>query len=456
VAKVQPDRCEAFLDRLRPDSHQKYAAAILQGIGPVRSAAELAQLAHALHVRGFTSDEFRALVASALEDAASRDGGLDDETIGLLEEWLAAYPPSPEISDRNYGKRDVPQPIVVARFSYGRMFGIPHRSQIASAIAKGLLARAQPNISKWLEIFRHEIPIDPTHAFWWQMLSHMASSLNEFTPESNHAIASLFCVHPFLIHDIQMLPFLGRFMPRLEPERVREWIEPLYESDDDMQRQAFGELVMLCNAWHNDVWSQLTIEQAIASGDAVVLTGIGFVASLSWAVPRIRVAASRVLTTLVSHASRASIAAVDYFLAGASDHPIDFETREILRAVLANDHAIGYLVEPMIELAEKNVGITPELSSEIATKVVDTVGRELKTDLRKMDISAALTTIAITLHRQSLFRGVGLAIFERLIELGVREADAALEILDRRPTRRLASYPRRHHYRRGRRIRRRS
>ena len=456
VAKVQPDRCEAFLSRFRPDAHQKYAAAVIQGIGPTRSVSALTRLVLDLEAKGFNSDEFRALVAAVLGDAARRDGGLDDEMVALLEKWLATYPPSPEFSDNNRGKRENPEPIIVSRFGgNGIMFGIPHRSQIGSAIAKGLLSRTRPNISKWLEVFRNEIPRDSTDAFWWQMLAHMAPALNDRVDEANEVISLLFSAHPHLAHDTRILLFLGNFMPRLEPQLVRMWIEPLRDSDDEAQRQAFGELAMLCNAWHNDEWTQIQIDRAIECGDAVVLTGIGFVASLSWTVKRLRATASRVLTTIASLAPTGSTAAVEDFLVDSLDDPIDSEATEILNAVLANESAISDLIEPMTNIAERNVALTPEISAQIATRVLDIVGEQLKSDLRKMDISAGLTTIAITLHRQRSFRGVGLSLFERLIELGVREADAALEILDRRATTGLAVYQRRRHYRRGRRSRRR-
>src|SRR5207249_12223676 len=54
-----------------------------------------------------------------------------------------------------------------------------------------------------------------------------------------------------------------------------------------------------------------------------------------------------------------------------------------------------------------------------------------------------LTTLALTLHRQSTYRAVGLELFERLIALNVYEAEAALELLDRRAARRYTPRPRR-------------
>jgi hypothetical protein len=47
--------------------------------------------------------------------------------------------------------------------------------------------------------------------------------------------------------------------------------------------------------------------------------------------------------------------------------------------------------------------------------------------------AAALTGIAITLHRQLAYRAAGLELFEQLLGLGIREAAAALDVLDRKP-----------------------
>ena len=46
----------------------------------------------------------------------------------------------------------------------------------------------------------------------------------------------------------------------------------------------------------------------------------------------------------------------------------------------------------------------------------------------------ALTNIAITLHRQDRYRDDGLRLFERLLDLNLRETKAALELLDRART----------------------
>jgi len=50
-------------------------------------------------------------------------------------------------------------------------------------------------------------------------------------------------------------------------------------------------------------------------------------------------------------------------------------------------------------------------------------------------IAESLTTIAIQLHRQTLYRDIGLQIFEDLLALNIPETRSALETLDRKPNR---------------------
>lgn len=116
----------------------------------------------------------------------------------------------------------------------------------------------------------------------------------------------------------------------------------------------------------------------------------------------------------------------------------------MLKVIQATCKNQGLLLEAANDLtksieAEELVDNNPEIVFEICQSLID-IGTELKNPARATTLIAeSLTTIAIRLHRQRLYRDTGLEIFERLFALNLRETQSALEILDQRPMR-LTSY----------------
>jgi hypothetical protein len=450
MMRTQPERGPAMLVRLQPETHQRYATAILEGMAHTLSITDLFSIARELDGRGFTSHEHRARVAALFEEKASTSG-LPDDVIALLDDWLIAYPSEPDYAGHTQGSSDRPHPIVVPRFgAFGATTPIPHRSQIAAAIGRGLLARPEPALDEWLALFRREIAHEESATFWWHLFGQMALAFNERTADANAALTMLFSVHDHLLRDRYLLLFLGHFMPRLEPEHVRTWIAPLRDGTDAWEQQAYGELVMLANVWHRAAWTEQAITDAIALQNDAQLTGMGFVAPRGWIVPRLRALYATILATIAGGAPSLSTAALHDFLTDATNERVDAETEMIIRAALRNEAAVRGLVNVLAELAEVAAAQTPQLARDIADRVLAVLGDRI-TDLQHLRVAAMLTSVAMTLHRQPRFRAAGLELFERLLARSVRDADAALEILDRRPILRHAGHiqPRRR-FRRGR------
>jgi len=425
----------ALLGRLDPGRHQRYAAAIVEAIAISFSPEDLFGLLSDLDARGFGSEEFRVTAAGAFERIATTSGGLSDECVALLERWLDEYPRSPD--DVTHDRGDAPEPIVFNRWGGGFHYGIPHRLQIASALARGLLKRTPPAIDRWLSALRAEISRERGAIFWTQAITNSVSAINEAPEATNELLGELFREQPMLLRDRGVLFLLGRFMPRLEPQHVQVWMESIREAAEFYVRQAFGEIIALANLWHADDWTNTEIERAIESRDGAVLTGVGFAAPHLWTSPRTRQIFRRVLATIAQLAPHCPSAALIQFMSEAANEPLDAETEEIVRAILRNGDAAAPVIESLVDLGEANAGTAPGLTADIAERVLDLVGRDLRGGRLEFRIAGALTGIALTLHRQNGFREKGLRLFERLMEFEIREADAALEILDRRPTRRL-------------------
>jgi hypothetical protein len=74
-----------------------------------------------------------------------------------------------------------------------------------------------------------------------------------------------------------------------------------------------------------------------------------------------------------------------------------------------------------------------DVVAKVFTSLVG-IGKELNNPERATAfIAGSLTMIAIQLHRQTLYREVGLEIFEQLLAFNLPETVVALETLDRKP-----------------------
>jgi hypothetical protein len=330
-------------------------------------------------------------------------------------------------------------------------YGVPNRLQIMCAIAASLLARPTPATTEWLRIVEREIERETSPTFWSWTLDANIPAMNASPAEANEILGQLFAKAPRLIRDTRMLFLIGIYVPRLEAGRLQRWLEPLRGVESFALRQAFGEIITLTDLWHGHEWTALQIEGAVRDHDCAVLTGIGFVSRYLWAVPRMRPLFARVLSAIAADIPRCPSAAVVNFMNDAAEEPLDFETETIVRAILANPVCALDVIEPLARLAETMAGKASSFSADVLQCILDLVGNELTAGPLRLRIAAELTSAALTLHRQTdpTLRAKGLALFERLIELDVREADAALEILDRRPTQRVFSYPPRRRYRRS-------
>ena len=107
--------------------------------------------------------------------------------------------------------------------------------------------------------------------------------------------------------------------------------------------------------------------------------------------------------------------------------------------------------EDLLEAIEGFTGTEPELVSRVCGELLNIGPEEIgKPGASWVFVADTLTNIALTLHRQDAYREIGLALFEKLIALNIREAQAAIETLDRRPILSSSHRPRRRWRRRSR------
>jgi hypothetical protein len=106
--------------------------------------------------------------------------------------------------------------------------------------------------------------------------------------------------------------------------------------------------------------------------------------------------------------------------------------RKVIAAVCQYPNTLRKCTRDLVEALAPYAASAPELVADVFDAAVDAASEQIpRTEL--FTLAETFTNVALTLHRQTGFRERGLRLFERLLVLNIREARAALDLLDRKP-----------------------
>lgn len=180
LAKSAPQRAARMIPSLESGLHESYVGAGLEGLAESDfPLAEVIRLVEDLDRKGFTSEEFRAGAASALEKLAGREKGLPDGILSLLEEWLEEHP-EPHWIDRNEDKEDKEKEIKESiLFGMRGLFALPNgRGAILRAILAGYLERRPSDFNNWARVIRSRLNNEQHPDIWVLTMMHMPVLFN--------------------------------------------------------------------------------------------------------------------------------------------------------------------------------------------------------------------------------------------------------------------------------------
>jgi hypothetical protein len=124
-----------------------------------------------------------------------------------------------------------------------------------------------------------------------------------------------------------------------------------------------------------------------------------------------------------------------------SGYTIDQHSEALIRAVIGNSVLLHEFVDPISEIIEEFVGPLPNFAMEAASALVAEIASN--SDRRYQNAPESITNVAVTLHRKPGTRDEGLHLFERILEMNLIAARAAIDLLDRKPGSRLSYFHRR-------------
>jgi nucleoside phosphorylase len=441
LVKDDPSRFLRILPQLEPHRHESYVGKALEYLADTDfPETELIYIIEELDRQGFTSENLRSDAAHALEKISGRYQGLPQSSLALLKSWLSKHS-QPELAHFR-SKEEQPSnqksPILFRNGSFNMLPG--GRGNIVRAIAEGHLMQNPPDLDGWEIFVRTQLGVETHPAVWVDILSRMSPLLNGDRTKATKLFDTVIHNCPEILQFSWALYHIDHAVGWFEPkETVQCWLEMLKSNPSNFSQQAYGELLLIHYFRYQDEWSVGRIRHHLEhQGDESILCGLAHAASHLWVQRRCRALSSEILYNLASSPSEAIQHAVASVFQWSREH-FEFDTGmlKVIHAVCANQKVLLEAANDLIEIveAENLVERNPEVVAQICESLIG-IGGELTNPARATIIVAeCLTTIAIQLHRQSLFRERGLSIFEQLLALNFRETQSALEALDRRPNR---------------------
>lgn len=226
---------------------------------------------------------------------------------------------------------------------------------------------------------------------------------------------------------------MGRFQPK---DRVYSWLDELLRDGSPFCLQAYGELLMLYHCHHHDSSSQEKVRVLLNSAtDPTILRGLAYAASHLWHWSACQTMAAEILCALAAHTDDSVQGAVaQVFVVNRDGFRLNQAMRSLIERVATCTPVLLKAAESLVETIAPLTGTEANLVARVCEAILSAEEQGASGSIRVTTCSAStLTDIALTLHRQVAYREPGLKLFEKILAMNVREARAALDLLDRRP-----------------------
>lgn len=439
-----PDRFLRILPQLQSQRHESYAGNAIVNLSEIEfPPSQLIQIVEELNQRGFSSEYFRDYAAGALEKIAEPNQGLPLPVLALLESWLPTHT-KPELEyyqSKDEHHSDFKSPIL---FGLGGSHTLPGgRGNIVRAIAAGYLRQNPPNLDGWAKFIKSQLSIEPHPAVWVDILTRMPPLLNGDRAQATELFDDVIRKHPEVLQYRWALYFIAHTVGWFEPkETVQSWLDILRADSSNLSQQAYGELLLIQYFQYQDEWSVERIRHHLADRDnEAILCGLAHAASHLWIHIKCRAIAAEILYTLASSSNTSIQQAVASVFGRSGDRfQLNPGMLKIVEAICMNRGTLLEAANDLNDLTEiietkELVDSHPEIVAKVCQSLIDIFADATNPAPSTAFIAESLTTIAIQLHRQPLYRDIGLQIFEDLLALNLRETLSALETLDRKPNR---------------------
>jgi hypothetical protein len=312
----------------------------------------------------------------------------------------------------------------------------PHGTYwLIHALTYGYLRQKPPKYDKWVSVLEHHIE-RPESTYAWKILTEDLRYLRNYDAErATQFIYRLFQKYPGVRDSRFGLVLITRFRFLLPDELFKELLLRICDGNWKLGQQAYGEIIGLSYIfgerlqWVNDEVAKCIQRPGIAIGLAHAA------AQLMWEEG----SAGENALTLFAELTKTSSAAADHALMSSfaikEGLPADSKSKRLLELINNEPRLLDSAPEHwFVEKLEDVVTYCPDVVCDICNKIVDRWSGQLANVATKTSLASSnLVNIAMTLQRLFDHRERGLALFERLLEIGVYDAASLLVSLDSRP-----------------------
>jgi len=372
---------------------------------------------------------------------ARKGNGLDSHTCALLESWVveASVEQTEVLEDENVRPGD---PVLWQTGS----LNVPHGNfPVLRTLTVGLLTREPPAFDEWLTVLERHLGRREKEEVWkvlaWLDLRYLRG-VSDRTRAVN-CLSALFGRYPQVLASQAGAVLVANSHRWVPEEKVVQWAESWVKSAWQRGAQALGEFAMLRFAiLPGDEWSKRVVEDIITGSSqpseslALMRLGIAHSATHLWAQSRCRSACGEVIRRLTPVADGEIGKTIANVLWLADSLPADSETERMLVHLAEHEQVIdaatdGFPVDKLSEALRK--GANPEPIAEFAKAIVEPARKDMGDIQRRWALGPdKLVDLSLTLQRYPETRETGIDLFERLIEVGVYEAEQVLRVIDKR------------------------
>lgn len=440
LAKKQPERALRLVHRLRPGDQERPVCAALQAFRETNAlpGKQMVELVISLQARGFGSDEFVDEAAWCLGAAAEQ--GLDDAICDMLRGWLRDWqppPPSPYWDQRRQAEEQTPQSLL---WQGSRMVLVPGGNYpLLEALQAGYLGREPLALETWMALLEQHLE-RPENPDVWKHLTHRMGFLARLDRDRATAFLDRLAARYPEVRDSQAGALLvARHHGWLPEDSLDRLLDRWIAGDWRQGPQAAGEVAALRLCHRPDdpaAFQRLEGWLSRQTGEAAyrLRLGIAHTMAEAWRHSELRVLATDWLLRLLPQAGDAVADAIGRIFLH-HPFPTDDSTRQLLSAIRQQPRVLaGAWSHAALDRLKESLGSgwQPDLIHALASSLIQQAGTAVA-DIRTRWAGDAddLIDIALTLHRITETRALGLDLFETLLEMQAFGVGDRLRDLDR-------------------------
>ncbi|WP_372720031.1 AAA family ATPase [Novipirellula sp.] len=438
LAESNPSRADEVIRVLVANGLTTHIHRALRGFSAVENRELVFSLIIEISSACDESEEFRSAASDVLRSHCD-DDGLPEELNILLETWLAKPWDITRHVVVNGDKKEWRPEQSLLWTSLGFVIVDTDNSYYTLiALTQSLLNKNNPQGDRWINRLSTHLDNDVSYKTWRRFCDSLRYVRASYcSPELGKSlIVKLFEKFPQLASETfgcRLLAMLVRF---LDPEFLTEILDRLAKSNDEIDQQAAGELVALCALLdETSEWGARLLDGRLIADESpppAFVVGVAHAAANLWNDLNKPKECSRIVAQVLGFGNSNATDAIRRLFWNEVTLPADEQTSAIVKQLTEHiETVIGGLAEEVLgQLSD----ILPHLRTEIlafAQRLVETRFDELRRgEFNAYGVGPYLVEIAMTLQRFDDTRSAGLDLFEKLLSVGLDEANKALKDVD--------------------------